>query len=381
MRLSLALLVILCSSVALRAAEPDAAWDAAFTQSHGWTGGDGDYSIDLKDGRVLWTFADSFVGPVKEDGHPRKWMVNNALAVQPRKTGGVAPAAGEMTFFVGPVNDKGAPTAWVRPADEKQWYWLADGIVAPGPDGKDRLALFLWRMTRPEKPVAGAFNFKSAGGAIAIVGNPHEDAGKWHVEQFENPHAIGTDAAKASGGREIIWGSAVIAAPDGSGDLFIYGIREQPMDKQLLLARVPAGTIEKPETWRFKTASGWSAKLADAAPLADGMANELSVERIETDGVARCVMVHSEAMLGSHIMVRTAASPEGPWSKPRAVFNVEGVGKETGGFTYAAKSHPGLARPGELLISYIVSSNDFGKLVHDVSLYCPRFIRIPHRDF
>jgi hypothetical protein len=45
--------------------------------------------------------------------------------------------------------------------------------------------------------------------------------------------------------------------------------------------------------------------------------------------------------------------------------------------TYAAKAHTHLSRPGELLVSYIVSSQDFEQIIGDASLYRPRFVRVP----
>jgi hypothetical protein len=35
-------------------ATPDAAWDAIFHRTDGWTGGDAMYSVDLQNGQVLW---------------------------------------------------------------------------------------------------------------------------------------------------------------------------------------------------------------------------------------------------------------------------------------------------------------------------------------
>mgnify|MGYP000612110995 CR=1 FL=1 len=48
----------------------------------------------------------------------------------------------------------------------------------------------------------------------------------------------------------------------------------------------------------------------------------------------------------------------------------------TSNFTYAAKGHPHLSAPGELLISYIVNSHDFTELVSNSSIYRPQFISV-----
>ena len=46
-------------------------------------------------------------------------------------------------------------------------------------------------------------------------------------------------------------------------------------------------------------------------------------------------------------------------------------------FTYAAKGHLQLSRQGELLISYVVNSHEFGAMFKDATIYRPRFISIP----
>jgi hypothetical protein len=88
-------------------------------------------------------------------------------------------------------------------------------------------------------------------------------------------------------------------------------------------------------------------------------------------------MVHSEPFLGRRIFVRTASRPEGPWSKPMPVYRVPEVDRNRAYFTYAAKGHVQLSRSGQLLISYVVNSHDFGAMCKDAAIYRPRFISIP----
>jgi hypothetical protein len=46
-------------------------------------------------------------------------------------------------------------------------------------------------------------------------------------------------------------------------------------------------------------------------------------------------------------------------------------------FTYAAKGHARLSRPGELLVTYLVNSQNFGDLIGDTTIYRPMFLRVP----
>ena len=59
------------------------------------------------------------------------------------------------------------------------------------------------------------------------------------------------------------------------------------------------------------------------------------------------------------------------------LFTVREPEKDSRLMTYAAKSHARLSRRGELLVTYIINSTEFGQIAADASLYRPRFVRVP----
>jgi hypothetical protein len=378
-----------CSVVA-----PD--WDKAFTQKTGWTGADAVYSVDLGERRTLWLFGDTWIGSVAKGKHvPGSRLVNNSIAVHFAAPGGVgrAPSPRDVRFYWGPKDNRGQPTAWLVPdpnriglqsgqRDDRRtlgWYWLLDGVVLPaGSDDRVRLVLFLARIGRRPGD-HGVWGFKGLGGAVAVVDNVHDPVEKWRVEQHENPHAIGADAAAANPNvRQISWGAAVFYDQADPPYLYVYGVKETaPLNKQLLLARVGPASVCRFEAWRFRTADGgWSPDLTRAAPVTEHIVNELSVDRVDVAGRPSLVMVHSEPVFGTRIMLRTARQPWGPWSKPVPVYDVPGVKRNKHYFTYAAKGHAHLSKPGTLLVSYVINSHDFGAMVNDAAIYRPRFIRV-----
>jgi hypothetical protein len=243
--------------------------------------------------------------------------------------------------------------------------------------------VFLFHIGKAEGRT-GVWAFKSLGGALAMIDNFDQPIEKWHVEQHEIPAAVSTDMAKTDAAlRETSWGMATHRQPadgkDAPGVLYVYGIRNQsPLDRQLLLARVPAGAVHESGKWRFYAGDGkWSSRLQDAASIAGDLVNELSVEECAVEGRPLLIMVHSEAVLGRHIFVRTASRPEGPWTRPVPVYSVPELDRNRSYFTYAAKGHLQLSRQGELLISYVVNSHDFWAMFKDATIYRPRFIRVP----
>ena len=382
-------------------AVPDAKWDAVFDRTSGWTGGDVVGSVDLGHGRVLWLFGDTWIGEVAEGAHsPGSRMANNSMGLHVGDSckPGDPPAPSEIRFYWGKNDAAGHPTAWIVPdplrvkgstktTDPEHphgWYWPTGGAaVVLGPHGKPCLLVFLFHVGKAEGQ-AGVWAFKSLGGALAVIDNFDQPVEKWRVEQHDIPYAISTDMAKADTGlRETSWGMAALWQPadakNAPGGLYVYGIRNQsPLNRQLLLARVPADAVDQPGKWRFYADSGqWSGRLQDATPVAEDLVNELSVEEYVVEGRPLLIMVHSEPLLGRHIFVRTASRPEGPWTRPMPVYSVPEVDRRRTYFTYAAKGHLQLSRQGELLISYVVNSHDFRAMFQDATIYRPRFISIP----
>src|SRR5262249_281552 len=99
-------LIIFClktgAAEPLTAAAPDPAWDNAFDRGDGWIGGDAIYSTPLPDGDVLWLFADTFIGQVRDGRRqPGVRMVNNTIARHAIPATGGAPNSADVKFLWG----------------------------------------------------------------------------------------------------------------------------------------------------------------------------------------------------------------------------------------------------------------------------------------
>jgi hypothetical protein len=373
---------------------PDPDWNAAFDRSEGWIGGDAIYSTPLPGGDMLWLFADTYIGHVMDHRRqPGVRIVNNTLGRQARDPGAPAyspPRPEDLSFLWDSSGNAGKPRAWIRPAgapddgpgaETAPWFWVADALVAPGPQNADtapgRLLVVLWRLERTGAQVMG---FRNAGCDLAIVDDPRADWTKWRPRQFSISHGVSAATSNASRRAEVVWGSEVLLDPESADEphLLIYGYR-QPLQgsMQLVLARAPAAQVEQMDTWQFRGASGWTPKLDAAATLAEQMTTEFSISPIETADGLRYAMVQCEPLLGDHILTRSATTPFGPWSAPQAVYQVPNLNRAKKHITYAAKGHPEVSRPGELLVSYVVNSLDFGESATNADIYRPRFVRVP----
>jgi hypothetical protein len=392
-------------------AVPDPGWDKAFTRESGWTGGDVVGTVDLEDGRLLWSFGDSWIGKVEGNRHVDSRLVNNTVAIQTQAIGAAprVPGEGELSFYWGSASE-GQPQAWLappmpasgngRPAKD-DWYWFTGGgVVARGPDHKPRLALFLFQIAKNGS--GGVWGFESRGSVMATIDDFSGAPNTWRVAQHTIPFAVGAQSVRQDSSlRETAWGMAAFREPvsdeaskdedskdagsdkedpenEGSREVvYIYGVRSiSSFDRRLLLARAPAGALTDFEAWRFYAAGGrWSSSVVDAESVATNVPTELSVERLRLGDQMAYVMIHSEPPLSGRVMLRVALSPHGPWSAPAAIYSAPGIERDKRFFAYAAKGHIPLSAPQELLVSYVVNSHDFNAMVQDATIYRPRFVR------
>ena len=391
-------------AVILHAAEPDiqstagiaahreSAWEAVFSRTQGWNGGDVAGTVDLGDGRVVWLFGDTFVGPLADGKRlPGTVMINNSLAVHAWNPASPRPPTPDAIEFVfGKPDAEGKPTAVFAPQrvppneldnqlDAMRQFWPSGGGVVVETAGKRQLivGLFVIRKTKEQ----GAFAFRRVGNAFGIIDDVRHSPAEWRGRVVDIPHAVG-DQAQTEGVASLSWGEQFLRIPNDQANVYVFGVRA-PLrgPRELVAARVPADSIEAFEKWRFYTSDGhWSGLAAEAGAILKDIAPEFSLERLDFDAFHGYLLVQNEPLLGAGIRVLTAEEPFGPWSTPRAVFRPMLPPNDRDLFSYAAKGHLLLSCRGELLISYIVSAHDFWRLFRQAELYRPRFVSVPLGD-
>lgn len=308
----------------------------------GWITADLPASIDLRDGRVLWLFGDTWTGARAPDGGiaPGARLQHNSALVQ---TGGCVDLVGS------------AGAGWLTIPGTDDFWWPAGGVVPGGVHGRV-VDVFV---TRVRRTGPGVFDFEPVG--MDVVQLRRSDLAVVGVRPV--PH------------QDRAWASSVVV--DG-GWLYLFG-RHYTAGPSTYLARVRARDVSG--RWQFRSGRKWSRDPARATPVLTAPPfNNPAVARLR-DGRWLAIAKDRE-FDGTTIIGWTARTPQGPWRAAGPLIAAPTSGRSDE-FTYLAASHPEINLAGKrLLVSWNLNSRaaDLDNLTDPVvATYGPRFaaIRVP----
>ncbi|WP_200210121.1 DUF5005 domain-containing protein [Micromonospora coerulea] len=301
-----------------------------------WSGGDRTASVTLPDGRTLWLFSDTFLGPMQPDGsRPRTApFIHNSAVVQ---------QDGELRQTVH-GGSAWRPASLVPPPAAAQFYWIGDATVA----GQSLQVL----VNRYRRTGSEPLDHALLGTALAT---------------FALPALTPTGLRPLPVGSRISWGSEVLH--DGH-HTYVYGTEAAGEARFAHVARVAGDDLTAP--WEFWTDAGWSPSEDRSARLLSGVGTAYGVQRVG----ARYVLVtqQNNLIFSPDLVAYTAHSPTGPFEGPDYLYRAPE--NEAGHIVYDADLHPDLARPGRLLISYNVNDLDDDVTYADAGVYRPRFLEV-----
>jgi hypothetical protein len=339
----------------------DAALNTTFSQyaettPDGWTGGDSTFSVRIPDGRTLWLFSDTFLGPLNKNGTrpANAHVVNNSFVVQ---------AGSRLTTVVGGA--PGRPAAIMPPPDVNHWYWVGDGQIVGG-----QLQVIF-----QEYRLIGPTNWQFALDRSVVA--------TFSLTDLATP--VSVDPLPSLSG--VAWGAALLpASRSGDGYTYIYGIGGTggtggtvPGGKAMRVARVRGDDVRQ-RPWWFYTPSGWTRDERLAADVLPAIANEYSVT--PWNGMFLLVTQESTESFSNRIVAMTSCSPWGPFTKPALIYQMPESGAagsyhDNGVIGYNAHVHAELSAGDTFLISYNVHNVQTAAAVYqDPGIYRPRFILV-----
>ncbi len=352
-------------------------WTNLFNRSNGWFGADGIFSIPLSgvdknnnegNNKTLLLFGDTYIGDVK-DGKPLpgNTMVNNTVAY----IKGNDPDPSKINFYY-KKGEGGKPETFFVPqtstAAKPQLFWLGDGFV--NKELNNTLYIFGYKV---ERTGPGVFDFIESG--VSIIAMPKGSNPPFNKQrQIETSLHIKNDKlGEGSFGAGILVNTKWAGAPAPDGYVYVYGCTGN--DKNLVVARVKPKDFEKLNEWRYWNGNAWNENINNLKALTNAASNELSVTPL-SDG--RYILIFQVLGLSDKVGMRIAESPVGPFSDITEIWTAPEW--KQGLWTYNAKAHPNLSKPGELLISYNTITADFwNDIQKDATIYHPRFIKLKYQ--
>ena len=352
-------------------------WTNLFYRKSGWFGADGIFSIPLSgmdknnnegNDSTLLLFGDTYIGEVRDNKpQPGNVMVNNTIAY----IKGNEPDATKIHFRYKQAAD-GTPQSFFVPKtstnSKPQLFWLGDGFI--NKEKNNELYLFGYKV---ERTGAGVFDFIEPGVSIIAVKDATRPPFADHRQLETSLHINNKTLGEGNMGAGILVNTKWAGAANPDGYVYVYGCMGQ--DKNLLVARVKPADFEDQKQWRFYDGNSWSENINDLKPVTNGVSNELSMTPLP-DG--RFLLVFQVMGLSDKVGMRIAATPVGPFSAIKEIYTTpewkEGI------WTYNAKAHLNLSKPGELLISYNTITADFwNDIQKNAHIYRPRFIKLKYK--
>ena len=328
-------------------AEPWPEADALFRSGKKWLGGDGAYSVDLGNGRILWLFGDSFIAQGPDRRRSAAAFVRNSLAIQH----GRDPSRASIRFYWGRQN--GAPASFF-PDEDGQWHWPGGGILLDG-----RLLLFLIKL----RTAPNSLGFEAVESKAILVENPRAPPDQWRMKPVP---------VRPNGFKVLVGSAGVLEI---GKRLYVFGAEESAGHDAFLVywpvAQARQGRLTIPYWWTGRAWVGQDRLERKPLPVFTDGQSEFSVHFEPRTG---CFLQIQTIGFGStEIAARWSSKLTGPWSPPQAVFRPPDHGRKNL-LIYAGKAHPELAGA-DLVLTYVVNSLDQEEVLRDNELYYPRFLK------
>lgn len=315
----------------------------------GVTGGDGSISIDLKDGRSLFMWGDSFFGDVINDRRAKdtKFVIGNIFTII-EKNGRL------RTLYSG---TKENPLAFIEAEQDGKspiWYWPGHGFVENG-----ILHLF---MSKFHKIGEGSFGFEY----LCC------DYFRLNVKTMK---IIDKENFKAANENGVHYGHAVLPY---KGEIYVYGTKADVMgvaDVHVAKARLINNKLTDFSYWDGFEWQDDARKSQKIEGITKSISEQFNV--VELEGKIALISQDRSGNV-KNIYSFITNRPEGPFSHERLLYKVEESGFEADSMmTYNAMVHPQYRKEGKVLTCYNVNTYSMTKLFEKASLYQPRFVWVP----
>lgn len=323
-----------------------------FNRETGWIASDGGYSFPIGDGKIMWTYGDSFTNDYDAATKtvPCLFNVRNCAMVQPMN---------DWDWHHTPTLLSPQKSTFLQSNPAKDHFnWPGAGFQL-----KDTAYIMCFSL----KNVTTGMGFAGAGPDVfAKIKLP-----EMTVTGYQN--------LPACGGINFCVG---IIKDNAEGYVYIFGQKGRSIFKNdIYAARFPESNTYA--AWQFWDGKGWSNDYKKASAIGTTPSNSANICKVK----GKYLLFSSDFSLGcdagKNINVQVSNKLGGPFSKPKVIYTIDDTLKGHYPFFYLPIAHPEYINDkDELLLTY--SINGYGTCVttcnngrYNPNYYRPRGIRIP----
>jgi len=192
---------------------------------------------------------------------------------------------------------------------------------------------------------------------------------------YEEANYVSTPLqTKTSDGGTLFFGAGILNNASRDGYIYIYGYKDLN-GRHLIVGRFLPEDILNFNHWTYFNGETFVYDINEVAPLIEGVSAELSMTYMPSGAFeGKYMLTVMENTTSGKISYALSDTPYGSFSDYTQIYQTD-VSHLRAAFTYNAKMHPVLSKPGEYIISYNVNSTLVGAL-SDANIYYPRFIKI-----
>ncbi|MEG0808438.1 MAG: DUF5005 domain-containing protein [Alistipes sp.] len=369
----------------------DKKYDALFTRTLGWNGGDGVLTTALPDGNIYWTFNDSFYGVVDADTRARQScsFPRNSLMIQTGESG-----EEDLVWLADFVQTKNpdaeryyhARTHFRHPKatlseseiergeiDQDYVYWAGDATVYKDPARSDVLQM-LWIGVDLTGGSGSMVNFSSCLREYNLNGTPGDGQ---YMSELSCDHNF-----KSNG-----YGYGATMFEDKDGHIYLYTTKQEGLSSRVLVARTETLDLRSEWSYYIRDVNGefhWQTALPTKDEQIRSYISAHSGSMpwiIEKEGVYYMIM--ESFPFGRDIYIYRSDKPYGPFTDRKLLFTLpatlDKIGNPYHQRWYMINLHPALSRDGELVFSTNSDPNNFWdnfNRVGSADFYRPFFFRV-----
>ncbi|MEO6149026.1 MAG: RICIN domain-containing protein [Mucilaginibacter sp.] len=323
-----------------------------FKRTTGSQAFDGNFSIPLSDGRVLWLTNDVFYNQLNGSGMlPCLFNNHNSVLTQPTATNWTAASTTTYAASGQPNVPNGSPQIFWH-LDPNKYLWPGAGI---------QIGNYAYIYCNEIQNVSGGFSVTGAFLANLNLTNMQ----------------VNYQSLTALNG--INFGIGMIQS---GSYVYVYGYKNAGLGSNIYVARFATST---PGTWTYWDGSAWVASSASAAIIGSAASNGAYVGKVNGKYVLISTAFTWDCDDGTDIFSSFTSNLTGPFSAMKVIYSIPDRNAGHTPFFYAPIVHPQatVAGSNEFLFTYCI--NYYEPCVtrcvggqQDPNGYRPRGVRVPY---